>query len=103
MAKAQTDKVEIEATEAQKFDLSGHVTVLIPITTDPRGGIIPQQLLTVSDKSVPEGAEILGEPAAVRANGEMVLISDAGGIVYVPAADLKDYPGYARAVEGVHF
>ena len=103
MAKTQTDKVEIEASDAQKFDLSGHVTVLIPITTDPSGGIIPQQLLTVSDKSVPEGAEVLGEPASVRANGEMVLVSSTGGICYVPAADLKDYPGYARAVEGIHF
>jgi hypothetical protein len=103
MAKAQTGTSEAAATEAQKFDLSGHVTILIPITTDPSGGLIPQQLLTVSDKSVPDGAEILGEPAPVRANGEMVLISNTGGIVYVPAADLKDYPGFARAVEGVHF
>lgn len=106
MAKTQTKTLEteaIEVVEAQKFDLSGHVTVLIPVTTGPSGEIVPQQILTVSDKSIPEGADVLGEPAAVRADGQMVLISATGGIVFVPAADLKDYPGYARAVEGVHF
>lgn len=108
MAKTQTETQEAEASEIQvndgaKFDLSGHVTVLIPISIGPSGEIIPQKLLTVSKDSVPEGAEILGEPAPVRANGEMVLVSSSGGICYVPAADLKDYPGYARAVEGVHF
>lgn len=103
MAKTQTDTIEAEANTASKFDLSGHVTVLIPITTGPSGELVPQQILTLSEKSVPEGAEILGEPAPVRANGEMVLVSSSGGVCYVPAADLKDYPGYARAVEGVHF
>ncbi len=106
MAKTQTETPEAEApeaTEAQRFDLSGHVTVLIPITTGPNGEIVAQKILTVSDQSIPEGAEVLGEPAAVRADGQMVVVSSTGGIAYVPAGDLKDYPGYARAVEGVHF
>jgi hypothetical protein len=103
MAKAQPETLANEASEAKKFDLSGHVTVLIPISTGTQGEIIPQQILTVSDKSVPEGAEVLGEPAPVLANGEMVLVSKSGGIAYVPAAPLADYPEYARAVAGVHF
>jgi hypothetical protein len=105
MAKAQTETNETETveTQAHKFDLSGQVTVLIPISTGPSGEIVPQRMLTVSNASIPEGAEKLGEPAPVQANGEMVLVSNTGGVVRVPAADLKDYPGYARAVEGVHF
>ena len=86
-----------------EFALDGHKTVLIPIATDESGAILAQHFVTVPADKIPEGAIDIGEPAPVQDNGEMVLISNTGGVVRVPAADLADYPGYARAVAEVHF
>ena len=86
-----------------EFALDGYKTVLIPISTDESGAILAQHFVTVPADKIPEGGIDIGTPAPVQDNGEMVLISNTGGIVRVPAADLTDYPGYARAVAEVHF
>lgn len=96
---------EVDAFAAVKaeFALSGYKTVLIPIGTDENGAILEQRLATLPADNIPADAIDIGEPAPVQDNGEMVLISNTGGVVRVPAASLKDYPGYARAVAEVHF
>lgn len=86
-----------------EFALDDHKTVLIPISTDESGAILAQHFVTVPADKIPEGGIDIGAPAPVQDNGEMVLISSTGGLVRVPAADLRDYPGYARAVAEVHF
>lgn len=88
----------------QLYALDDHRTILIPITTDPdTGAIIEQKIATLPADKLPKGAVELGVPAPIQEDGSMVLVSSTGGIAYVPAADLVDYPGFARAVAEVHF